>query len=202
MGPRNAGAPGRGDAVSHFARTLRDDLELAQAPERARLTAAEITAALHRRHRAPEWIFVSEVSTGTGAGAIGRIDGWALNCYPSKRMVRIAFEVKVSRGDFLRDIKQPRKHAIARLYSNEFYFVAPRGLLKPEEMPDYAGLLEVIQPATDREPWLLQALEAPWRDTDPPSWQFLAAVYRAARSGRLEANPPSAPAGEDGDYGA
>jgi len=51
--------------------------------------------------------------------------------------------VKISRGDFLRDVKDPAKHSHARLFSDLFYYAAPRGLLKIEEIPDWAGLIEV-----------------------------------------------------------
>jgi len=98
--------------------------------------------------------------------------------YPSKQNARTAYEVKISRSDFLRDIKKPHKHRNALLVSNEFYFVAPKGLLRAEEMPIYAGLLEVDDGLL---PYISQALQAPWRDTSPPSWRFVSSLCRAVK---------------------
>ncbi len=58
-----------------------------------------------------------------------------------KRGWSILVECKVSRGDFLRD-----KHKVARQrvgMGQSRYFMTPKGLLKPEELPPGWGLLEV-----------------------------------------------------------
>jgi len=47
------------------------------------------------------------------------------------------YEVKVSRGDFVRDEKW---HGYLR-YCHQFYFVCPTGLIKPEELPPEVGLI-------------------------------------------------------------
>ena len=52
-------------------------------------------------------------------------------------------EVKVSRSDFLGDKKKCfRRHEESGMGDHR-YFAAPKGLLKPEEMPDGWGLLEI-----------------------------------------------------------
>lgn len=61
------------------------------------------------------------------------------------------FEVKISRADFFADLKKIDKH---KRYSdcsaggskdgfvpNRFFYVCPKGLIKPEEVPEYAGLM-------------------------------------------------------------
>lgn len=40
-------------------------------------------------------------------------------------MKRVCYEVKISRADFLSELKQPIKRRIGLRYSNEFYFVTP-----------------------------------------------------------------------------
>ena len=47
------------------------------------------------------------------------------------------YEIKASRSDFLRDEKWPNYLK----YCHEFYFVAPKGLIMPEELPAEVGLL-------------------------------------------------------------
>ncbi len=88
---------------------------------------AETIVALLRAKHSTE-IFVEELRAGSGYGgdSESRMDAWAMHPYPSKQNCRVAYEVKVSRSDFLRDIKQPLKHRAALTFSNEFYFVAPR----------------------------------------------------------------------------
>lgn len=58
-----------------------------------------------------------------------------------ERVDSAVHEVKVSRSDFLADIAKPSKRAGYAAISEKFYYVAPEGLLRPEEMPDGAGLL-------------------------------------------------------------
>lgn len=62
-------------------------------------------------------------------------------------------EVKISRQDFLNDSKKKNKHLIIEgnidgiLYDydrpNYFYYAVPDGLIKVDEVPDYAGLIYV-----------------------------------------------------------
>lgn len=108
----------------------------------------QVAAAL-QRHRHPdtyrkEWIFLRELCTGTGGGGgQNYIDAFAMNCWPSTGYVRTAYEIKVSRGDFLREIKNPTKRLLAMNYSHYFFFAAPEGLLRADEMPEDCGLVEV-----------------------------------------------------------
>lgn len=56
-------------------------------------------------------------------------------------------EIKTSRADFFKDFGKKRKHL--RLQSkegnipNKFTYLVPEGLVKPEEVPEYAGLVYV-----------------------------------------------------------
>lgn len=63
----------------------------------------------------------------------------------SKSGYAMEIEVKISRGDFFQDFKKP-KHQIfidkaSMNIPNKFFFACPTGLIKPEEVPDYAGLI-------------------------------------------------------------
>lgn len=66
---------------------------------------------------------------------------------------RVGFEIKVSRGDLVNDIKQRwKQNPLARLV-NEIYLVCPRGLIKWKEVqrPGFA------------ECWKYPDVELPWR---------------------------------------
>lgn len=64
------------------------------------------------------------------------------------------YEIKLSRADFRADFKKELKHQLLGLRStkcaNYFYYVAPPGIIPPDEVPPYAGLLEIIPPPDGR----------------------------------------------------
>jgi len=143
-----------------------------------------ILKALKERHPENQWAFFRELRVGTGYRNVKkglnpeqRLDAWAINLYPSKNFLRIAYEIKVSRGDFLREMKQPQKREQALQLSNLFYFVTPVGLIKPEELPPEAGLIEVI----DEQQSKIKVV-APVREGGELSWQFLASIARRVQA--------------------
>ena len=143
-----------------------------------------IIKALRRRHPEAEWAFFEELRAGTGYRNVAaglnpeqRFDAWAINLYPSKQFLRIVYEIKVSRSDFLYEIKHPEKREQALQLSNCFYFVAPVGLIKPEELPPEAGLIEV------KDEWESRLkVRAPVRTDAGPTWQFFASIARRMQS--------------------
>jgi hypothetical protein len=95
-----------------------------------------IVELLRSRHR--DDVLVLECKDGPSQGTShNRMDAWAMRRSWSKPCTW-GYEIKVSRSDFQRDDKWHRYLG----YCNEFYFVAPFGLLKPSELPAEAGLLE------------------------------------------------------------
>jgi len=150
-------------------------------------TAASIIEALRRHHSGASygapWAFFAELRIGTGYGreAEQRIDAWAMALWPSAQFKRVAYEVKISRSDFLREIKDPGKRRRAMVFSNEFYFATPFGLLKESEIPPECGLVEIRPDGR-----LRTVVDAPHRDTPPPSWRFMAAIIRRANDGRMD----------------
>jgi hypothetical protein len=73
-----------------------------------------------------------------------------------KSFESILIEVKVSRGDFLRDAKK-RHRQDGEGMGDLRYYMAPAGMIKSEEVPAGWGLLEVI------EGRVRERLEAPRR---------------------------------------
>lgn len=159
------------------------------------ITAADVNAALRRQFNS-DWIFIAELRNGTGfkGGSNGYMDGFAINTFPSRGFERLAFEIKVSRSDFLAELRKPLKRKVALLYSNRFYFVAPPDIIKPADLPPEAGLYELQEPDPDRyldngkkmwnphpERWLKEIVPAPWRDTPPPSWGLFCSMARRLR---------------------
>lgn len=127
---------------------------------------------LHPRN---EWACLFELRLGTGYGgwAETRIDAFVINCYPSKAYLKITYEVKRTRADFFNEIKRPLKRHPALMFSNQFFFVTPVGLIKPEEIPQEAGLLEIYENG-----YAQVKLMAPYREAYPPVWPMFASVAR------------------------
>ncbi|KKL28949.1 hypothetical protein LCGC14_2370020 [marine sediment metagenome] len=157
-------------------------------------TTAEMLIALRETHRnlpyRESWAFFDElrVGTGFGHGSEQSMDAFAIALWPSKHWASHAYEIKTSRADFTRELRTPVKRRPALRYSNLFWFVTPEGLVKPEEVPIEAGLIEVRWRGGGyprREDWFTDiVLQAPWRDIPPPTWNLFASVAR--RVHRLE----------------
>lgn len=96
---------------------------------------------------APEWGFYREVSSATGAvEGKRRADAIAVNTFPSKGWEAVYFELKVSRGDLRRELRNPEKAKLTRFCTESFIVVpAPRKLVIPDltELPRGWGLIEV-----------------------------------------------------------
>lgn len=143
----------------------------------AALTSKQICEFLRRLHtESDQWVYFEELATATGSRAENRLDAWAMHLWPSTNFKRVTYEIKVSRGDFLRELKSPQKRKLGLLYSNLFYFVTPRGLVKPNEVPPEAGLIEFDADGSPRYP-----VAAPWREGNRPSFGFMAAAFRQAQ---------------------
>ena len=142
-------------------------IESASAEQQRSMTAEHILDALIAK--AGDSIFASELQL---SGGDRRCDFWTISPNSSAGFHAVAYEIKVSRQDFKRDhaIKQRE----ARLYSDRFFYVAPAGMIKKEEVPDWAGLMEF-----DGES-LRTVVNAPIRDKDAPSWQFVVSLIRTA----------------------
>lgn len=77
------------------------------------LTSSQVLDAISRRHsmdgfngRPGRWVFVREVQAATGSYAdVQRFDAVAIGLVPSVKYARVVYEVKVSRSDWLRELR-------------------------------------------------------------------------------------------------
>ena len=106
------------------------------------IAAADICRRLEARYRPPEWATFVELPDGTGSAYSRKIDLFAQNCFPSKRFLSVAVEIKVTRADFRQELDHPGKRLVWERQANEFWFAAPKGVILVEELPEGAGLLE------------------------------------------------------------
>lgn len=131
-----------------------------------KLTEAKVLALLRDRHAttgnggAGEWAFMPHVRNAAGFDASRTLDALALHLWPSRGLVLHGYEVKVSRSDWLREVKDPAKaEAFCRLVEF-FWIVAPAGVVKKGELPPTWGLIEVNGTGTEEDPWRLRTKTA------------------------------------------
>lgn len=132
---------------------------------------------LHQEHWSlKNFITIREVRCGTGYRYQNKrsFDYMAISACEGNQ-VR-GYEVKASRTDFLKDIKDPEKQKALRCFANLFYYVAPEGVIKKEELPPWAGLLEMYY--REGEHWINQVVGAPLQANFPPTWSFVAECIR------------------------
>lgn len=114
-------------------RSARDDRGAAdRAQEKGRTTAATILEALQAKHFAD--LYTEELCLGPALSQ--RLDAWAAPRSWANWATH-GYEVKVSRGDWMSD--QKLHHY--REYVHHLWIVCPWGLIPPNEVPDFAGLL-------------------------------------------------------------
>jgi hypothetical protein len=105
------------------------------------ITAADIVKLLRAKYTGREYIVMEEVPDGTGRNFDREIDVAVFSMWPSNGLNRSAFEIKVSRQDFLHELAHPEKHQWVRDSFHEFWFVAPKDIIQLEELPDGAGFM-------------------------------------------------------------
>ena len=75
------------------------------------MRAADVRAALARKFCAPEYALFYEVANATGSAATRSADAIAMGLWPSRGLYLQGFEIKVSRSDWLSELKNPAKAA-------------------------------------------------------------------------------------------
>jgi hypothetical protein len=150
------------------------------------LHTAEVTYAARKLFNPQEWLILEELFI---PGFDRFVDIWAI-CIGSDNMSkwtknRVGFkwlsihaiEVKASRADFVSELKKPIKRAGAIAFSNCYSFAAPRGIIKPEEVPDGLGYIEI----QGSKPVII--IRPEYNHVEQPGWDFVAAIGRSLKNG-------------------
>lgn len=138
------------------------------------LAAGDIIEHLALRYPAPQWAFFEQVRNATGYGAVTRTaDALAFGLWPSRGLHLHGFEVKCSRGDWLRELRAPEKADEIAGYCDFWWIAAPAGCVKLDELPQPWGLLEVSEKGR-----LAQKKGAEALSPAPLDRAFIAAVFR------------------------
>lgn len=139
--------------------------------------------AMRQKYCLPEWVLFENVANSTGFGGKGYADAVAMNTYPSRGLLVHGFELKVSRGDWLRELRQPAKAETLFEFCDHWWLVAgDRALVKDGELPAPWGLIA----PNPRGEGLAIIVQAPKLEPKPLTRGFVAALARRAAAARDE----------------
>lgn len=129
---------------------------------------------LRRRYTGQEWAFFENVPNATGSLQTRTADAVAMALWPSLDHAIHGFELKVSRGDWLRELKQPNKATEVQRYCDHWWLVAGDDSVSPHshDLPSTWGHLVM------RHGNLVIARQAPLLTPAPISRGFFAALAR------------------------
>jgi len=94
---------------------------------------------LNRPNGFQSHVVLEQVPDGTGRYQGHWIDAVVFSLWESIGLFRSAFEVKISRSDFIRELQNPLKHKWALECFHEFWFVAPKDVIQLAELPPNIG---------------------------------------------------------------
>jgi hypothetical protein len=87
-----------------------------------------------------------ELRNDTGFQSTRACDALAVGMYHSRGQLLIGFEKKVSRADWLRELKEPEKAEAIAQFCDEWYVVVPdAAIVQLDELPRTWGLLHVTK---------------------------------------------------------
>lgn len=142
----------------------------------------KVIEALRRMYPHPNNAIIFEFRGGTGWSRESRADAIAMDLWPSHGLELIGFEIKTSRQDWLREVKNPDKSEPIKQFCDRWYLVVDDHSIVHQwknELPDDWGL---IVPNYDYHftGGLKTEKEAPKLNPKPLDRVFLASLMRLA----------------------
>lgn len=130
---------------------------------------------LTKRYPPPEWAFFPQARDATGAGSGRTADGVAMNLWPSRGMEVHGFEIKVHRGDWLSELRNPVKSVSVQQYCDRWYLVVSNeSVIGNAELPPTWGMMVA------NGGHLNCTVEAPKLTPEPLDRLFIASLLRNA----------------------
>lgn len=119
-----------------------------------------------------QWVFLTQVRSSTG-GASRIADAMAFNMYGSTGYEIIGFEIKVSRSDFLLELKDMSKSDEIMSYCDKWFLVvSDASIVQEGELPKNWGLLVL------KDGKLVQKVKPVLQKTVPMPLYFIASILR------------------------
>ena len=107
------------------------------------MNTQDLSALLRQRYQDEKgWALLENVKDATGHDGQRYADAMAFGLYPSRGMEIIGFELKISRSDWLRELKAPDKaEAVCRYCDKWYVVVGEKEIVKEGELPPTWGLM-------------------------------------------------------------
>ncbi len=149
---------------------------LTQLDPKKKVTIETIQQLLRKRYPEREFALLFEVRDAAGFSAKRSCDAMTIGLWPSRGCEVQGFEVKVSRSDFLRELKQPEKAEAFIPYCDRWWIIAgdQSVVLDSSQVPPTWGLMVVAKGK------LKVVREAPKLQPIPADSLFLAALMKRA----------------------
>lgn len=130
---------------------------------------------LRKRYPASEYALMCEVSDAAGHSRSGSLDYLVMNLWPSRGLHLTGIELKSSRSDWLRELKQPDKQERHIKFCDFFYLLtAGDGIANISEIPSTWGWMSI------KGSKVHVIKEAPKLTAQPITPNFLAALLKRA----------------------
>lgn len=159
------------------------------------MNTKELIELLSKKYPPPVSAFIPEFRCGTGYSRDSRADAIAMDLWPSATngLQLVGFELKVSRADWLREIKNPHKATPIKQFCDRWYVVCSdaKVVKYADELPHGWGLIFAEDGKEGKH--LHTMIEAPKLEPLPLDRAFAAALMRRATrvDGLAHVVPPS-----------
>lgn len=141
------------------------------------MTEREFYLCLKPRYGGQDFALIPQVRNQTGySRRVRTADAIAVGLWPSRGIDVHGFEFKDSRTDWLKELKDGSKaEEIGRFCAYWWLVVSDPKIFSPDELPAAWGAIHAKDGAT------VILKKAPRRETQEPSWVFVASILRAAQ---------------------
>lgn len=141
------------------------------------MTAEQLSALIRRRYPTDEYAVLFEVRNATGFAASRSADAIVFSLWPSRGLEVSGFEIKVSRADWVKEMRNPAKAEEIAQYCDRWWLVVDdEKIVQAGELPPTWGMMA---PKGDG---LRVVREAQKLNSVALDRSFVAAVCRAAQS--------------------
>lgn len=137
------------------------------------MTSNEILKRIKAKFAAPAYATFANVADSTGI-ANGRADAISMAAWKSRGYLLHGFEIKISRGDWLRELKQPAKTERLQKYCDHWWIVVSDSSIVRDDLPSTWGLMVANGSG------LATVVKAPKIEPVPADREFLASLLRTA----------------------
>jgi len=144
------------------------------------MNTREVLKLIRKKYAGAEYALFEEVRNAAGHSANRSADVMVMNLWPSRGLELTGMEIKVSRHDWLKELKSPAKAESFIKYCDRWYLViGDESILVKGELPPTWGLVLA------KGSRLTTLVEAPKLDPVPLSKGIMASMFRRITQGMI-----------------